>query len=185
MLLVGTILPDTVAPLTDKLPLIFKPVSVPTLVILGCAAVVTVPAVVAAPLNAPVNVVAVTLPNVPLPVALTIPPVIILPAFKLPVAVIKPPVPMFPMLALAVTLKLANVPVLVIFGCKAVVNAPATVVKTAPVPPIFPTLALPVMLNVCPDMSLFPVLPPNTVWPPAGFVITMVVALALIVALPK
>ena len=37
---------------TDKLA------NVPTLVILGCAAVVTVPAVVAAPLNAPINVVA-------------------------------------------------------------------------------------------------------------------------------
>ena len=40
-------------PLTPKL------VSVPTLVMFGCAAVVTVPAVVAAPLSAPTNVVAV------------------------------------------------------------------------------------------------------------------------------
>ena len=46
----AVILPDTV-----KLP------NVPTLVMLGCAAVVTVPAVVAAPVNAPTNVVDVTL----------------------------------------------------------------------------------------------------------------------------
>jgi hypothetical protein len=49
-------LPDVILPVTPKL------VSVPTDVIFGCAAVVTVPAVVAlvaAPLNAPTNVVAV------------------------------------------------------------------------------------------------------------------------------
>jgi hypothetical protein len=48
-----------------------KLVSVPTDVIFGCAAVVTVPAVVAlvaAPDNAPVNVVALTLPALILPV---------------------------------------------------------------------------------------------------------------------
>ena len=46
------------------LPLELTAVNVPTLVIFGCAAVVTVPAVVAlvaAPLNAPTNVVAVIL----------------------------------------------------------------------------------------------------------------------------
>ena len=41
------------------LPVTASDVSVPTEVMFGCAAVVTVPAVVAAPLNAPTNVVAV------------------------------------------------------------------------------------------------------------------------------
>ena len=58
-----TKLPLTVKfPPTIALPLTFKSVSVPTEVIFGCAAVVTVPAVVAlvaAPLRAPTNVVAV------------------------------------------------------------------------------------------------------------------------------
>jgi hypothetical protein len=54
-----------------------------------------------------------------------------------------------------------------------------------PLDMILPNLALPVILNVCPDMSLFPVLPANTVCPPSGFVNTIVVALELIVALPK
>ena len=54
------ILPALILPVTVKLP------NVPTLVIFGCAAVVTVPAVVAldaAPVNAPTNVVLVTLVN--------------------------------------------------------------------------------------------------------------------------
>ena len=50
------------------LPVTASEVNVPTLVIFGCAAVVTVPAVVAAPLSAPVNVVALTLPALILPV---------------------------------------------------------------------------------------------------------------------
>jgi hypothetical protein len=45
------------------LPLEPNDVNVPTEVMLGCAAVVTVPAVVAAPLNEPTNVVDVTLDN--------------------------------------------------------------------------------------------------------------------------
>ena len=49
-------------------PLTPSDVNVPTDVMLGCAAVVTVPAVVAAPLNAPVNVVADTLPALMFPV---------------------------------------------------------------------------------------------------------------------
>ena len=48
-------------------PLTPSEVNVPTEVMFGCALVVTVPAVVAAPVNAPVNVVADTLPNEPLP----------------------------------------------------------------------------------------------------------------------
>ena len=43
------------------LPVTVKLVSVPTEVMLGCAAVVTLPAVVAAPLNVPTNVAAETL----------------------------------------------------------------------------------------------------------------------------
>ena len=60
---------DTIFPIV-ALPDTVKSVSVPVLVIFGCAAVVTVPAVVAAPLNAPVNVVALTLPALTLPVTL-------------------------------------------------------------------------------------------------------------------
>ena len=65
---VADTLPALMLPVTAKL------VSVPVLVMLGCALVVTVPAVVAlpavvaAPLNAPVNVVALTLPALMLPV---------------------------------------------------------------------------------------------------------------------
>ena len=48
---------------------------------------------------------------------------------KLPVPVaIKLVVPKLPVLALPVTLKLLSVPILVIFGCAAVVSAPAKVV---------------------------------------------------------
>ena len=43
------------------LPVTANEVNVPTDVMFGCAAVVTVPAVVAAPVNAPTNVVDVTL----------------------------------------------------------------------------------------------------------------------------
>ena len=50
------------------LPETLKLAKVPVLVMFGCALVVTVPAVVAAPLNAPVNVVALTLPALILPV---------------------------------------------------------------------------------------------------------------------
>ena len=55
-------LPDEILPVTPRL------VNVPTEVMFGCAAVVTVAAVVAAPLSAPVNVVALTLPALTLPV---------------------------------------------------------------------------------------------------------------------
>jgi hypothetical protein len=59
---VAETLPAEILPVTDKLE------SVPTDVILGCAAVVTVPAVVALPLIAPINVVADTLPALMFPV---------------------------------------------------------------------------------------------------------------------
>ena len=101
-----------IKPTVPMLPILAFPdtereTNVPVDVMFGCAAVVTVPAVVAlvaAPLNVPVNVVAVTLPNVPLPVALTAPAVTKLPPVILPVAVIKPVVPMFPILAFPLAL---------------------------------------------------------------------------------
>ena len=69
---------DANTPVVPTLPMLefpdtLKLTSVPVLVMLGCAAVVTVPAVVAAPLSAPVNVVAPTLPAVILPVTDNIP----------------------------------------------------------------------------------------------------------------
>ena len=61
-----------------KLPTVALPdtdsdASVPVLVIFGCAFVVTVPAVVAAPLNVPTNVVAPMLPTLALPDTLNVP----------------------------------------------------------------------------------------------------------------
>ena len=87
------------------------------------------------------------LPPVILPVAVTNPPVIKLAPVKLPVAVINP-VPILPILALPETLRLANVPVLVILGCALsdtvtatlalpiapVILAPGIFVKFAPLP---------------------------------------------------
>ena len=46
-----------------------------------------------------------------------------------------------------VTVRLTNVPVLVILGCALVVNVPVTDVKTPAVAPILPTFALPVTFN--------------------------------------
>ena len=77
----AVILAAVIVPLTPRL------VSVPTLVIFGCALVVTVAAVVAAPLNAPTKVFALIL------FAITLPEV-----------------------TLPVTVKLVSVPTLVIFG---------------------------------------------------------------------
>ena len=57
------------------LPVTARADRVPTDVIFGCALVVTVPAVVAAPDNAPVNVVALTLPALMFPVTLAFPPI--------------------------------------------------------------------------------------------------------------
>ena len=56
-----------------------------------------------------------------------------------PVAVIKPPVPILPIFALPDTLKLASVPVLVMFGCAAVVTVPAVVVFPETLPTILAT----------------------------------------------
>ena len=112
------------------------------LVILGCAAVVRDPSIVVnTPAAAPI------LPTFAFPVALIVPPVIKLAPVKLPVAVINP-VPILPILALPETLRLANVPVLVILGCALsdtvtatlalpiapVILAPGIFVKFAPLP---------------------------------------------------
>ena len=107
-------LPILALPDTDKL------VSVPKLVMLGCAAVVRLPVtVVNTPADAPI------LPTFALPVALIAPVVTKFPPVTLPVAVTIPPVPMFPafMLPLAIT---------------------------APPVPRLPTFALPEILNEVP-----------------------------------
>jgi hypothetical protein len=65
-------------------------------------------------------------------------------------------VPKLPVLAFPDTSKLVSIPVLVIFGCAAVVNAPLSVVAITPVAPKLPTLAFPVAFSV-PDI-LAPVL---------------------------
>ena len=55
-------------------------------------------------------------------------------------------VPILPTLALPDTDIDDSIPVLVMFGCALVVNAPATVVNIPPVAPMLPTLALPVVV---------------------------------------
>ena len=65
------------------------------------------------------------LPPVIVPVAETVPPVVKLPTVAVPVAETVPPVVKLPPVIVPATLKLANVPTLVIFGCTAVVNTPA------------------------------------------------------------
>ena len=119
LLLVGTILPVMFALLADILPLTAKLVSVPTLVMLGCAAVVNEPAtVVNTPAAAPI------LPTFALAVTLKLANVPVLVIFgwaavvNEPATVVNtPPVaPMLPTFALPETDTLANVPVLVILG---------------------------------------------------------------------
>ena len=118
------------------------------------------PAVVAAPDNAPVNVVADTLP------ALTLP----------------------------VTAKLVSVPVLVIFGCAAVVNVPVKKLadtKLAPVilPPVpapaikLPTVALPVVFSVPATFTPVPVTT-NMFALPAELIVTLALASTLTLLLP-
>ena len=57
------------------------------------------------------------------------------------------PVPKLPTLALPLTESDDSVPVLVIFGCAAVVNEPPNVVANTPAVPILPTFALPLTDN--------------------------------------
>ena len=114
-------------------PVALTLLNVPTDVMFGCAAVVTVPAVVAVatvpvtlapgmlvnPAPEPLNAVASTLPLALRVVAeITLAPVIL------------PPMPP-PVVILPVTLKLVNSPTLVILGCAAVVTVPAVVALVA------------------------------------------------------
>ena len=80
--LVAPILPTLALPLTDKTD------NVPTLVMLGCTAVVTVPAVVAVAAVTPVN------PD-PLPVKILVP-ILILPKLLVIEPVTSAPVPVIP-----------------------------------------------------------------------------------------
>ena len=154
------------APLISKLPPVMLPVTdtdvnVPTEVILGCALVVTVPAVVAdvadvalatvpvtlapgideSPAPDPMNVLAVTLP-----VADTMPLEIKLPVVMLPVADTMPPVIKLPACVLPVAL---NTPALIL---------PATTLPVVVIIPDvikLPTVALPVD-NISPDVRRLP-----------------------------
>ena len=112
------------------LPVTLKLAKVPVLVMFGCALVVTVPAVVALPAVATDKlatcVVDVTT-NGAVPVAIfDINCGVVILALARTCAV-----PKLPTLALPVTLKLASVPVLVMFGCALVVTVPAVVALPA------------------------------------------------------
>ena len=121
---------------------------VPTLVMLGCAAVVTVPAVVADPTA---NEAAVPVSPVPAPVNE-------LPV-TVPVALTKPAVRMLPPCTLPVTLTLDNVPTDVMLGCAAVVTVPAVVAEVAapvkaPTNVVLVTLVKPAtVVTVAPSVS--------------------------------
>jgi hypothetical protein len=110
-------------PAVIKLPPVMLPdtlsaLNVPTDVILGCAAVVTVPAVVALVAD-PAEVAKVALATVPV----TLAPVILLSPEPLPL--------MFAPVILPLELNDVNVPTLVILGCAAVVTVPAVVALVA------------------------------------------------------
>ena len=143
-------------PAVIKLPPLTLPVTdtddrVPTDVILGCAAVVTVPAVVAAPVNVPTNVVLVTLLK-PVIVVTVVPRVnVVLPKVTAALAnlvcakvpelmllalmlVMLAPDPLsvptkLPEVILPVTASAVNVPTDVMLGCAAVVTVPAVVAE--------------------------------------------------------
>jgi hypothetical protein len=159
-------LPDVVLPVTATL------VSVPTEVMLGCAAVVTVAAVVAAPVSAPTNVVDVTLVN-PATVVTVAPsvsavdpnvtaalarracanvPLLMLVALILETLAPDPlSVPMkLPDVVLPVTAREVNVPTEVMLGCAAVVTVPAVVAApvSAPTNVVDVTLVNPAMVVV-------------------------------------
>ena len=150
----------------DTLPVTVKDDSVPTDVILGCAAVVTVPAVVAAPVRAPTNVVDVTLVS-PATVVTVAPSVSVvdpsvtaalanLACAKVPLEILSAliletlaPDPLsvptkLPLVVLPVTAKLVSVPTEVMLVCAAVLMVPVSVVAVTVVAPRLPTLALPV-----------------------------------------
>ena len=115
-----------IKPLVNKLPLVVLPVTVtevnvPTEVMFGCAAVVTVPAVVA-------EVAVVAVPALVAKVALATVPVTLAPV------ILDSPDPMPLMLApvmLPVELNEVNIPTEVMLGCAAVVTVPAVVADVA------------------------------------------------------
>ena len=137
-----------------RFPLTSRPVSVPTLVMLGWALVVTVPAVVAL-------VAVVALPALPVTLILYVP--VNLSVDNVPVetliasSTVKPlPLPVnTPVLAVnatAVTVLLTpnvvNVPTAVIFGCALVLNVPVKKLEVMLLAPlIFPTDKLPPIVN--------------------------------------
>ncbi len=149
-----------------------KLLSVPTEVMLGCAFVVTVPAVVAAPVNAPTNVVDVTLVK-PATVVTVAPSVsAVLPKVTASLAkraCAKVPLEIFDALiavtlaadplrvpmkfaadTLPVTAKLLSVPTEVILGCAAVVTVPAVVAEVADVAEATVPVTLPPGIDVNP-----------------------------------
>ena len=71
-----------------------------------------------------------------------------------------PAVIRFPPVMLAVALNDVCVPILVIFGCAAVVNEPVTVVKLPKLAAIFPTLTLPSLVA---DPTTFKYVEPSLV----------------------
>ena len=118
------ILPMLALPETDT------EVNVPTDVMFGCAASLTVFATPeVAEFRFATRVVDETANGaVPVPITDTNCPVVVtLPPETLPVAVINPLVPILPILALLDTERLDRIPTLDIFGCAVVVNVPATV----------------------------------------------------------
>jgi hypothetical protein len=144
---------------------------------LGCAAVVTVPAVVAAPVNAPTNVVLVTLdspatvvtvapkvsavlPNVTAALAnlacARVPELIFVALMLVTLAPEPFNVPTkLPLEVLPVTAKLLNVPTEVIFGCAAVVTVPAVVAEPLKVAVIVPALKLPLASRATIALTVF------------------------------
>ena len=137
LLVAATVVAITFPPVT--LPVTVTLVNVPTEVILGCAAVVTVPAVVAEA-TVPVTLA----PGIdvrPAPDPLNCDPV------TWPAAEINPPVSKLPDVVLPVTVSAVSVPTLVILGCAAVVTV-AAVVADATVPV---TLAPGILVRPAPD----------------------------------
>ena len=144
----------------STLPVTLTELSVPTLVMLGCAAVLSVPATVVnvplVPLRLPPVILPValtvpavaTLPPVMVPVALTVPAVSTLPPVMVPVALTVPAVAKLPPVTVPVTLKLDNVPTDVMLGCAAVLSVPATVVNAPSVALTLPLSTLPVTLTL-------------------------------------
>ena len=173
--------PNTLPPL--MLPVTTKLVNVPTEVILPCAAVVTVPAVVA---DVADGTVPVTLaPGIdvsPAPDPLNCDPVTVLVTLTVvPVCVVAftlAPPSTLPPLMFPVTAKLVNVPTEVILVCAAVDNVPAIPV-TLRLPPVM----LPVTETVAPVCVVALTLaPPNTL-PPVMLPVTDIVVPVRLTAL--